>query len=517
MKLQPQSVSFGRRVSDLASRHPENTAVVFVAQDGNEISISWRQLDHESNRTARLLAAKGEEICGRVIVLGLPNCLEHFLVAIGAWKLGACVLPLNSVMVARERDQLLEIAKPALIVADWPGANEILVTRKELHEVKMFSDASLPDVIAVPGKAIASGGSTGRPKIIVDPSPWAKYPGQWLDALGRNLGMRSGQTQLVAGPLYHNGPFTWSHMGLFEDHTLVVMERFEATRFLDLIERHRVNFGFLVPTMMQRVIRVPGVRERDFSSVEGFWHAGAPCAPWLKRAWIQLIGCEKLHEMYGSTEAVGFTTIRGDDWLKHPGSVGRPYNCEMRILDENCKEVAPGNVGEIFMRPAQGTGFAHQYLGADPAKMALDGFASVGDLGWLDENGYLFLADRRLDLILSGGVNIYPAEIEGVLTECPGVADAAVIGVQDEDWGKRVHAVVQLHRNAGNISAADLDAHCRKQLTAYKVPKSYEFVAQLPRNEAGKLRRSDLVEERKQGWTSNMIRASRVPTTPRAT
>jgi bile acid-coenzyme A ligase len=511
--LQPQTISFGRRISELASRHPERTAVVFVPQDGDEVLMSWFQLDQESTRIARFLASKVEKIHKTVVVLGLPNCLEHFLVAIAAWKVGACVLPLSSAMAARERDELLRIASPSVIVADWDQADGVVVTRQQLRQARDISDEPLPDCVAAPGKAIASGGSTGLPKIIVDPSPWAKYPGQWLDALGRGLGMRSGQTQLVAGPLYHNGPFTWSHMGLFEDHKLVVMERFDPTKYLALLERHRVNFGFIVPTMMQRLIRVPGVGSRDFSSVEGFWHAGAPCAPWLKRAWIELIGGEKLYEMYGSTEAVGFTTIRGDDWLEHPGSVGQPYHTEMRIFDEEGTEVPPGVVGEIFMRPANGTGFAYQYLGAPPAKTTSDGFASVGDLGWVDKNGYLFLADRRVDLILSGGANIYPAEIEATLTEHPEVADVAVIGVPDEDWGKRVHAVVQLRREAPSVSVSDLDAYCRKQLTSYKVPKSYEFVSQLPRNEAGKLRRSDLIEERKQGWTSNMIRVLRMPST----
>ena len=514
---QRETISFGRRISELARLHPERAALTFVPQDGDEVSLSWRELDHQSNRVARLLAARAGEIEKTVVVLGLPNCPEHFVVSIAGWKLGACILPLSSAMVARERDQLLDIAKPSLIVADWSQAAGLVVTRDELREAGEFSDEALPDRTAVPGKAIASGGSTGRPKIIVDPSPWAKYQGQWLDALGRSLGMRSGQTQLVAGPLYHNGPFTWSHMGLFEDHKLVVMERFDPVRCLDLIERHQVNFGFMVPTMMQRIIRVPEVDLRDFSSVEGFWHAGAPCAPWLKRAWIELLGGEKLYEMYGSTEAVGFTVIRGDDWLDHPGSVGRPYNSEMKILDENGEEVPAGVVGEIFMRPANTTGFAHQYLGAAPAKATQDGFASVGDLGCVDENGYLFLADRRLDLILSGGVNIYPAEIEAVLTEHPDVADVAVIGIRSEEWGQHVHAVVQLRCGARNVSAFDLDAYCRKQLTPYKIPKSYEFVAQLPRNEAGKLRRSDLIEERKQGLGLNVIRVTRAPTSQSTT
>jgi bile acid-coenzyme A ligase len=298
-------------------------------------------------------------------------------------------------------------------------------------------------------------------------------------------------------------------MGLFEDHTLVLMERFDATQFLDLVERYRAHFGFLVPTMMQRIARVPGVEARDFSSVQGFFHAGAPCPPWLKRSWIDLIGAEKLYEMYGATEGVGFTIIRGDEWLQHPGSVGRPYNSELRILDGDGREVPPGEIGEIFTRFAFASILNYEYLGAAPATTTPDGFVSVGDMGWVDANGYLFLADRRTDLILSGGANIYPAEVEAALTEHAEIADVAVVGIPDDEWGQAVHAIVQPVNISAPPSVADLDRYCRERLTAYKAPKSYEFVERLPRNEAGKLRRSDLAKERERVSTSNMIRVER--------
>jgi bile acid-coenzyme A ligase len=282
-------------------------------------------------------------------------------------------------------------------------------------------------------------------------------------------------------------------MGLFEDHTLVLFEKFDAARVVDAIERHRVNFGFLAPTMMQRIIRLPGIEERDFSSVEAFFHTAAPCPPWLKRAWIELLGAEKLYEGFGATEAVGSCRIRGDEWLEHPGSLGRPVNCDLAILDEEWRPVPAGEVGEIFMRP-HAERATYEYIGSDPAKTTPEGFVSVGDMGWVDADGYLFLADRRTDLIITGGANVYPAEVEAALSEHPGIADVAVIGLPDEEWGKRVHAVVQL--GATPLTVAELDAHCRERLASYKAPKTWEFVDALPRDEAGKIRRLALVAER---------------------
>ena len=316
--------------------------------------------------------------------------------------------------------------------------------------------------------------------------------------------MRSGQVQLVPGPLYHHAPFCWTFWGLFEEHEVVLMERFDAARAVDLIEQYGVNFCCVVPTMMRRMIRLPDIQERDLSSLEALYHTGGPCPAWLKQAWIDLIGPEKLYEAYGSTEDIGFTAIRGDEWLEHRGSVGRPGNTELKILDADGQELAPEEVGEVFMRRNDVTGPTYKYLGSAPVKTTPDGFASVGDLGWVDEDGYLFLADRRVDMIVSGGANVYPAEVEGTLAEHPDVDDVAVVGLPDEEWGRRVHAIIQAADFEHPPTPAVLDEHCRQRLAAYKAPKSYEFLRALPRNQAGKIRRSALASERRQGWTRSM-------------
>jgi bile acid-coenzyme A ligase len=417
------------------------------------------------------------------------------MVANGAWKLGAMLLTLREQLPGPERDAILKIAGPAVVVADWEGIRHPRLMRDDLVRAEVYSDAPLPDCIANPGKALGSGGSTGRPKMIVRPGPWAVPPGALLAAFAP-IGFTPDGTQLVVSPVYHEIGFNASHLSLFEGLKIIVMEHFDAARAVELIERHQVTLMLMPPIMMQRMAALPDIRERDLSSLLGITHAGAPCAPWLKRFWIDLIGAEKLHELFGGTENNGYIIVRGDEWLKRPGTLGLPFNCEIRILDDEGADLPPGQVGEIFMKNVTVQGPTFEYRGAPPARSTVDGFTSLGDLGWLDEDGYLYLADRRADLIITGGANVYAAEVEMALSEHPDIDDIAVIGLPDSEWGKRVHAVIQVRDPECPPSEAELKAFCRERLAAYKSPKSYEFVAQLPRTEAGKLRRSALVSER---------------------
>ncbi len=501
-----EPISYGRRLSMLAAEHPDKPAIIAVSTAGDERTVTWRALNRASNQVAHLFADHGVD-ARSLVVVGLPNWPEHYVATFAAWKCGALVLPLKATLPDRERDQILATGTPTLVVANWRGIAFPLLTPDDLRRADAYPDTPLPDVVPHPGKSIGSGGSTGRSKIIVDPRPLARVP--LAPGEVGHAGLRSGQVQLIAGPLYHNSPFSWGHTGLFEDHTLVLMERFDAALALDLIERHRVNFAFLAPTMMKRMLEEQRARARDLSSIEAIFQTAAPCPPWLKRAWIDLIGGERLHEGFGSTEAIGHTNIRGDEWLLHPGSVGRPpADCDLRILDEEFNEVPRGEVGEIFFRlrdPAP----TYYYIGSPPVKTSPDGFMSVGDMGWVDAEGYLYLADRRVDLVISGGANIYPAEVEAALSEHPAVADAAVIGLPDADMGKTVHAVVQPRDPARPPAIADLDAHCRERLASYKAPRSYEFVDALPRDDTGKIRRSAMAAERVEGNWPGILRVPR--------
>ena len=464
-----QQVSFGQRLTDLAQKHGDSApAITLARQDGTEDSLSWAGLECWSNRTARLLASKGVD-AGTMVCIGIWNNLEHYAAAYGAWKLGACTLPLSPRMPDIEFDGITA-----------------------LRHAGPFADTPLPDITAHPGKAIASGGSTGRSKIIVDPNPWARIPGARPN---HGTAFRTGQNQLVAGPRYHNSPFSWGHSGLFDEHHLVVLERFDAARAVAMIEKHRCQFMFLAPTMMQRIVRLPDITPEKLASIECVYQTAAPCPPWLKRRWMELTAPEKLMEGFGASEAVGSCRIRGDEWLLHPGSVGRPVNAELKILDEAFNELPQGEVGEIFMRPHTHPAPTYRYIGAPPAKATPDGFISVGDMGFIDPEGYVFLSDRRVDLIIRGGANIYPAEVEAALSEHPDVADVAVVGIPDDELGKTVHAIVEPRLGTKPDEPA-LRAWMRERLTAYKMPQAYEFMTTLPRDQSGKIRRSQLAQER---------------------
>jgi len=230
----------------------------------------------------------------------------------------------------------------------------------------------------------------------------------------------------------------------------------------------------------------------DVSSLRMLWHLAAPCPPWLKEEWIRWLGADVVMELYGGTEGQAATTISGAEWLSHRGSVGKVLFGEMAACDGNGDPVAPGEVGEIYMRRPADAPPTYSYRGATPRTLP-GGWESLGDIGWFDADGYLYLADRRTDMILVGGSNVYPAEIEAALDEHPLVQSSAVIGLPDEDLGSRVHAIVQPRPGLTEDALRD---HVRGRLVTYKQPRSYEFVADNIRDDAGKVRRTQLRDER---------------------
>lgn len=469
-----------------ARRGPDHWAI----RHGDDV-VSWGELADAATRRARALQGQGVGKGDRVVI-SMPNGNAFFEWTFAVWKLGATPTVVSHRLPPAEFDAILELAEPRAAVV----ANVQLRARIGGLAPAFGRDhpdgAPLASLVSPSWKAMTSGGSTGRPKLIVDHHP------SRMDASVRGLGIPVDGVMLNAGPLYHNFPFAMCHSVMVHGNSVVGMERFEAEEFLRLVALHKVQWTALVPTMMHRILRLPPqLRSRhDLSSIEALWHTAAPIAPELKQAWIDWIGAAKVWEMYGGTEGFATTQLNGAEWLAHRGSVGRAVGCEVLIRGEHGEALPPGQIGEIYMRRKGATEAdqTYHYLGADARRLP-DGFESFGDHGWLDKDGYLYIADRRTDLILSGGRNLYPAEIEAALLAHPHVREAIVIGLPDEDLGASVHAIVRPEAG-GAPDAEALRDFVRTRLVSYKVPRTVEFTDDPLRDEAGKARRSRLREER---------------------
>jgi bile acid-coenzyme A ligase len=493
------AVSFGRRITDLAALHPDTTAIVFAPYGADDREISWGELDARSSQVGRLLADRGAGP-GDWVAVALVNSPEHFFATIGAWKVGAGVLPIRADLPAWERERLLAVAGAVLLVGDHAGSAVPVVTLDEVRASTTRPAEPLPDAVADPAAAIASSGSTGRPKLIVTPAPgeyvhgaMKPMPSAYVDDLPEHL------PQLIPAPLYHTNGFAVAHSTLRNDDYIVVMEHFGAERAFQLIERHRVTCFAAVPTMLARMARVEHAERYDLSSLVFVMQGGATVPGWVVERWIDLVGEERFYMTYGSSERVGLTIIRADDWRTHRGSVGRGYETDIRILDPEGRDRPPGEIGEIFMRRPLDPGPAFEYVGAEPPPTTVDGYTSIGDLGRLDADGFLWIADRRVDMIVTGGANVFPAEVEAALSEHPKVRDIVIIGLPDPEWGHRVHAIVE-PTDAADLAnpelPAELGAYARSRVAVYKAPKTYELVERMPRSEAGKVNRSALAAER---------------------
>jgi bile acid-coenzyme A ligase len=476
-------MSHGRAMAWLAAEDPGRAAVVHGAERATR-----GELERRSNRLARAYAARGVGP-GTLVTLALPNGIEFLAATLAVWKLGGSPQPISARLPEPERRAIVALAKPALIVGVAEGEYAFPSVPPGFEPPAGTSDEPLPDVVPPNVRTMTSGGSTGRPKLIVDLTP------ALVDPTVPENGMQLRGTTLVPGPLYHAGPFIVSWQCLLSGGTLILLSRFDPEECLRLVDAHRVDWALFVPTMMQRIWKLPPeLRGKyDVSSLRRVMCTGAPSPAWLKRAWIEWLGPEKIWEAYGGTERIAGTLISGTEWLAHPGSVGKPPpERKMRILRSDGSACAPGEIGEIYMMPAAGRGTTYRYLGAE-AEATSDGWETVGDMGWLDADGYLHLADRKTDMILIGGSNVYPAEIEAALDAHPAVRSSAVIGLPDEDLGSRLHAIVDA---PGGATEEELRAHLAAQLVAYKVPQSFELVREPLRDDAGKVRRSALREAR---------------------
>ena len=339
-----------------------------------------------------------------------------------------------------------------------------------------------------PFSVIYTSGTTGRPKGVKRGSAPPDHQAALAGLAARLLGMRPGATVLLPAPLYHSAPNAAAIFAVHFGCTLVLVPRFEPEQLLALVERHRVTTMPIVPAMFNRLLRLdPEVRGRyDVGSLEHVAHTAAPCPVETKRRMIEWWG-PIIAEFYGSTETGAVTYCTSDEWLAHPGTVGRPVpEATLRVLDAFGKELPTGEVGEIFARLAPMSDFTYHSRDDLRREIEVDGLITSGDLGYLDDDGYLFVCDRKKDMVIIGGSNVYPAEIEAELSQLPGVADCAVFGIPDDDLGEVLAAVVEPEPGA-ELDPEVLRAGLAERLASFKVPRVFEFRADLPREDSGKL------------------------------
>jgi bile acid-coenzyme A ligase len=451
-------------------------------------TLTFGEFDAGANRRARHLLELGVDKGDRVI-LALPNRVEFVEAIYALWKIGAIPCPASYRMTPVEFAAYADLVQPKYVMAE-AGCVE---ARAPIYDVNIplpasLSAAPLAPIVSMPCRLISSGGSTGRPKLIVDPhsSAWG------ADKVGRNRDPRI--TLLSAGPLYHAAPFAYTTWSMAEGSHVVCMDRFDAVGWLRAVEKYRPRYVYLVPTMMSRIAKSPEARSADLSSIETALHMAAPCPPDIKRWWIERLGPQRVLEVYGGSERIGATIIDGREWLLHPGSVGRAPPGVV-IVGEDGRTLSAGEVGEIYFSRIEAPGGRYAYIGSETR--ARDDLDSFGDMGWLDEDGYLYIADRRTDMIVVGGANVFPAEIEAAIETLSGVLGCAVIGLPDLDMGHRVHAIVELAPDTPLPEDPLLFVSpALAQLSTLKHPRSVEFTHDRIRDDAGKVRRSALREAR---------------------
>ncbi len=491
-----------------AASTPDKPAII-MGPSGEVVTFA--QLEARANRLANLFRAQGLAT-GDCIAFLLENRPLAIELACAAARSGLFYVPISTRLKSDELAYVVEnsgakafftsatfASLAASTKALLPAHTSCFIAGAEIpgyetleNAVAAQSELPLPD----PSEGMAffySSGSTGRPKGVKRPLPQEPFDSPLpFDLQMQNVyGFEQSMVYLTPAPLYHAAPLAFSLAAIGFGGTLVVMEKFDPELALDLIERHRVTHSQWVPTMFTRMIKLPPETrlKYDVSSLKLAIHAAAPCPPDIKRQMIEWFG-DAIVEYYSGTEAVGTCLVTAKEWLAHPGTVGKAVTGKIHICDDDGNELPAGQTGLIYFSGGQ----PFTYHG-DPEKTKAakhrNGWGTLGDVGYQDEEGYLYLTDRKDFMIISGGVNIYPAETEGVLINHPAVTDVAIIGVPNEEFGEEVKAIVQPAdwQNAGPALAEELIKYCRDRLADVKCPRSVDFVEELPRLPTGKLQK----------------------------
>ena len=471
-----------------ARRHPELEA---IRQDGR--SLTWAELDASTTAIAAGLVEQGVGRGDRVAILD-KNSTAYMELLFALAKCGAVAAPVNWRLVGREVAQVVGDAQAALLVAgeEFRGLADGVDTRVIGFDELPRGDGPDPRLDR-PGEVVwqlYTSGTTGIPKgaMLTHENLFACMPGISIEAPEMTEGTRC----LVAMPLYHIGGCGWAAAGMYAGATLVVVREIVPADLLRTLVEERVGCGFLVPAVLLFLSQVPGVESADLSALDRLFYGASPITPELLSRCIQLFGC-RFTQVYGLTETTGaITSLRHedhrDDLLL---SCGRPnLGVELRVVDPDGADLPSGETGELLVRGAQVMAGYHNREQAT-AESIVDGWFHTGDAAAIDAEGFVHIRDRVKDMIVSGGENVYPVEIEAVLAEHPEVADVAVIGVPDVRWGETVKAVV-VRRPGSRLDAAALDRFCRSRLAGYKRPTSVDFVESIPRNPTGKVLKREL-------------------------
>ncbi len=463
---------------------------------------TWFELERRARQVANGLREAGLE-AGEAWGILADNCIEWAELITGNTRAGCRYVPLNWHLTAPEIAELLVDSSARFLLVDGAhaevgndaariaGVERIITLGPDYDEwVEGQSDAVLPDGPA--GAPLQyTGGTTGRSKGVLrsDQGGPVSQSANPMVRWGELTGMPSSGRAMLCTPAYHALGGGMIRSTLARSHTLSIIPKWDPMLVLSTIEERAITATAMVPTQFVRLLKMSEEdRARcDVSSIEWVLHTAAPCPPWAKRAMIEWFG-PVITELYGSSEGTGPVVCSSTEWLERPGTVGRSDFLQLSIVDDDGNDLPTGEIGTVYVKRPDGAPEYHGDAEKSDAMRLPDGRFTVGDVGWLDDDGYLFLADRRVDLILSGGTNIYPAEIEGVLSQCPGVADVAVFGIPHPEWGQEIKAVVEPIVGSG-IDSDHVMAFAVEHLAKFKVPRSVDLVDALPREASGKLKK----------------------------
>lgn len=501
---------------DWAEVDPERTAIV----DSDDERYTYRQLRNEANRLANAMWDIGLRR-GDVIAAILPNGFTTMVIYLAAIESGLYYTPLNFHLTAPEMRFIVEDCGARVLISHERFAevtaeltSEPISTLEQLIAVGNIGGAlPLSSVLSGQGSApppepspgqrmLYTSGTTGRPRGVKRPLPTGQRDNT-AEAAKQHVSLfeieRGSGCHLLCGPMYHGAPLMFATTALHLGHSVVIMDKWTPERTVELIEREQVTTTHMVPTMFHRLLRLPDpVRgQHRTSSLQNVIHAAAPCPPAIKERMMEWWG-PILYEYYGATETGTIAFVRPRDWLSHPGTVGQPpEGVQIKVLDDEERKVARGVAGQLCVLTPQGRTFSYHNDPAKTQEVKRGEWVIVPDIGYIDGDGWLFLCDRSSDVIISGGVNIYPAEVESVLLEHPSVAEAAVFSIPSEEWGEEIKAVVEPAPPAiaGSELEADLLTFCRSRIAHFKCPRSIDFRANLPRYTSGKLYRRRIRDE----------------------